>query len=98
MLRMTGVRFYKDLAPVIFLLSTAKLPTWGIRYGKWWAVQWVFDGWISLGIHIDFKHRRRSDAITFGPYIDLHLIKFIVSLGWNPAHSTDLERVISVSR
>ena len=94
MLRITGARFYKDLVPVIFLFKSK----WGIKYGKFWAIQWVFDGWISLGIHIDFKHRSRSDGITFGPYIDLHLIKFIVSLGWNPAYSTDLEKVISVSR
>ena len=71
---------------------------WHCRYGDWWMVQVVWDGWVSLGIHVDFKHRTDSFGHSFGPYVDLHLGIVIVSLGWHPAFSTDLERVSSVSR
>ena len=72
--------------------------TWGVRYGRWWMVQWVLDGWFSLGIHVDLKHRQRGDGVTFGPYIDLHLGVVILSLGWQPCYSTELEKCLSVSR
>jgi hypothetical protein len=71
---------------------------WGVRYGRWWMIQWVLDGWFSLGVHVDLKHRSRNDGLTFGPYIDLHLGVVVVSVGNNPAYSTDLERCLSVSR
>jgi len=61
-------------------------------------VQVIFDGWLSLGIHLDVRHRRDNFGNTFGPYMDLHLGVLILSLGWHPCFSTDLERVISVSR
>lgn len=71
---------------------------WRCRYGSWWMVQIVLDGWVSFGIHLDFKHRKDAWGNTFGPYVDLHLAVMILSLGWHPAYSTDLQRVISVSR
>lgn len=71
---------------------------WGIRYGRWWAVQWVLDGWFSLGVHIDLRHRRDSQGRSFGPYLDLHLGVVVVSIGWQPTLSGDLERALSISR
>jgi hypothetical protein len=71
---------------------------WGIRYGSWWAVQWVIDGWLSFGIHIDFKRRRDQQGRRYAPYIDLHLGIVILSFGVNPALSGDLEKAISVGR
>ena len=71
---------------------------YGVRYSRWWAVQWVLDGWFSLGIHIDFRHRRADSGRTYGPYLDLHLGVVVLSLGWQPIYSGDLERALSVSR
>jgi hypothetical protein len=71
---------------------------WRCRWGSWWMVQIVFDGWLSLGVHVDYKHRRDVFGHTFGPYVDFHLGKVILSLGWHPNFSSDLERVSSIAR
>lgn len=71
---------------------------WGIRYGRWWAVQWVLDGWLSLGVHVDLKTRVTNDDTRYGPYMDLHLGCVIVSVGRNPAYSGELERALGISR
>jgi len=62
-------------------------------------IQACFDGWISVGIHIDPWHRRDAKSgIYFGPYIDFHLICFIISLGVNPKYSGRIDVGCSVSR
>ena len=62
---------------------------WNIKHGKWWMIQWAFDSWISLGIHIDFKHRIASvTGEGYGPYIDFHIGFIIVSLGNKPYYSS----------
>ena len=61
-------------------------------------VQVILDGWLSFGIHLDFKHRHDVFGHSFGPYMDLHLGVLILSLGWHPYLSSDLERVSSVAR
>lgn len=71
---------------------------WGIRYGRWWALQWRFDHCYSFGVHIDLMRRPHAIVGSFGPYIDFHLLVIILSIGNNPAHSGELERCISVSR
>jgi hypothetical protein len=71
---------------------------WGIRYGRFWAVQWVIAPWVSLGIHVDLTRHVDSRGRTFGPYVDLHLLVLIVSFGWQPAYSGELERALSISR
>jgi len=44
---------------------------------------WPF-AWVSIGIHIDPKATWSSrHQKYFGPYIDLHLLFFIVSFGYN---------------
>lgn len=87
----------KGLAMPYFFVAP-KLENWHCRYGSWWMVQVVFDGWLSFGIHIDYKHRRDAWGHTYGPYIDFHLLKMILSIGYHPYLSTDLERVSSYSR
>lgn len=71
-----------------------------MRWGRWWAVQWCLDGWISLGVHIDFRSRITSgpEPTRYGPYLDLHLVCAIISLGVQPIYSGDLDAVSSVSR
>jgi hypothetical protein len=63
---------------------------WVIRHGKWWMVQWHFGGWISFGIHIDpIKRRTGRSGIRYGPYMDVHILWMILSIGFNPYYSTD---------
>jgi len=75
--------------------------TWHLKHGSWWMVQWCRDGWYSLGIHVETKTRI---ALTggmrrpYGPYVDLHFLWFIVSLGRRPAYAGELECSTSVSR
>lgn len=62
-------------------------------------VQWCLGGWLSLGIHIDFKTRYTGiPPVAYGPYVDLHLIVAILSLGRNPRYSGDIQTNCSVSR
>lgn len=70
---------------------------WGIRHGSWWAVQWRFDGCLSLGLHFDFVSRQGA-AGKYGPYLDIHFLVLTISVGRNPAYSGDLERALSISR
>jgi hypothetical protein len=69
---------------------------WNRRYGNWWMVQWAWDGWFSLGIHMDFRHRRRAE-FSYGPYVDLHLGVLILSLGWRPVYAGELDLHTSVA-
>jgi hypothetical protein len=71
---------------------------WNLRYGRWWMIQWQADGWFSLGLHLDFRRRRRADGIKYGPYLDVHLGWVIFSVGRNPAYSGDLDKLIGISR
>jgi hypothetical protein len=70
---------------------------WHRRYGDWWMVQWELDGWISLGIHIDFRHHRGINGHTYGPYVDLHLGVLILSLGRHPVYAGELDLKTSVA-
>jgi hypothetical protein len=70
---------------------------WHRRYGKWWMLQWELDGWLSLGIHLDFRHRHRGDGLAYGPYVDFHLGFVIVSLGLNPVYAGEIDLRTSVA-
>lgn len=50
-------------------------------------VQWSFDWTFSLGLHLDPVRRQWADGLTYGPYLDLHLGPFAVSLGCHPARA-----------
>jgi len=53
-------------------------------------IQWQLNGWLSLGIHVDWRARRRGDTgMRYGPYVDLHLGFVILSFGVNPQYSND---------
>lgn len=71
---------------------------WGVRYGNWWMIQWVLDGWFSVGVHVDIKTRITNSGAKYGPYIDLYLGVVTLSIGRNPSISSDLERSLSISR
>jgi hypothetical protein len=71
---------------------------WRCRYGSWWMVQVIWDGWLSLGVHLDLKRRHDAFGHTFGPYVDLHLGVVILSFGWHPYLSGDLERALGIAR
>lgn len=71
---------------------------WGIRYGRWWAIQWMLGPWLSIGVHVDGGRHVDSHGRRFGPYVDIHLISLIVSFGVGPAYSGELERALSISR
>lgn len=62
---------------------------WYIRHGSWWMLQWVWPAWWwSLGIHIDPRVTGRTEqGKPFGPYLDLHVWMFILSLGRNPVYT-----------
>lgn len=71
---------------------------WHLWHGRWWMVQACFDGWLSLGIHVDPRRRRTAEGERYAPYVDLHLGCFIVSLGVNPVRSGEIEASVGVSR
>jgi hypothetical protein len=61
---------------------------WGVHYGTWWMVQWSFDSTFSLGVHLDPKRRDfGGKGSTYGPYVDLHVGPFSLSVGWHPARA-----------
>jgi hypothetical protein len=70
---------------------------WHRHYGKWWMVQWAFDGWLSFGVHLDFRHRKRGDGTYYGPYIDIHFLCFVFSLGWLPIYAGDIDLHVSTA-
>lgn len=69
-----------------------------MRYGSWWAVQWSTDWFFSLGIHINIKRRITNGGVRFGPYVDLHLICAVISLGVNPIYAGEEHLKTSVGR
>lgn len=72
---------------------------WYLWFGKWWMVQCCLDGGLSLGVHIDLRCRRTGKTNQrYGPYIDLHVLCFIISIGVNPVYSGDLDALASYSR
>ena len=65
--------------------------SWHRAYGTWWMVTFAWAGWLSLGLHIDFCHHRRTPGKAYGPYIDLHLGVVVVSLGYRPIYAGEVE-------
>lgn len=60
---------------------------WAIYYGSWWMFQWSLDGTFSLGVHFDPRRRQWADHRVYGPYMDIHLGPFALSLGYQPARA-----------
>lgn len=61
------------------------MAVWHLKHGRWWMLQWCFAGWFSLGIHIEPRTGiTTKSGFRFGPYVDLHLGPFILSLGRRP--------------
>jgi hypothetical protein len=64
---------------------------WNMKWSRWWMIQWDFSGWVSFGIHIDFRRRTHArTGIKYGPYVDIHLPGVILSFGpdcyWATGH------------
>lgn len=74
------------------------MAAWHIRHGRWWMLQWSCNGWLSLGVHVDFRTRPARGGLTYGPYVDVHLGPVIVSVGNRPVYSGNLEASTSVAR
>lgn len=75
---------------------------WRVRYGRWWCVQWCRDGWLSLGLHADFRRRigymPDGTRMRYAPYLDLHVGWLMVSVGVNPVYAGHVYCDTSVSR
>ena len=56
--------------------------TWYDRRKSFWMVQLVVGWQFSFGIHVDFMRR----------YVDLHVLWFIFSVGYNAPYSSDFDR------
>lgn len=65
------------------------------RYGSWWAIQSVPG--LSLGVHLDTRSRFAVNDVRYGPYIDLHFIKWVVSVGVNPIYAGAIDLLESWS-
>ena len=62
-------------------------------------IQWQFDWWFSLGFHLDLRQRWSAiHQIHYGPYLDLHLGFFIISIGYHPVYSGELDASVSGGR
>jgi hypothetical protein len=56
---------------------------------KFFMFRSCFDWWFSFGIHIDFKKRKTGrDKIPYGPYLEIHFLWFILSIGYQPYYGT----------
>lgn len=63
---------------------------WHTAHGRWWAAHWCWDGFFSLGVHVDVKRRyAATDGARYGPYVDFHVGPAVLSLGVNPIRTTD---------
>lgn len=67
-----------------------------MRYGSWWAVQ--RNHGLSLGVHLELRRRRTNDGTRYGPYLDLHVVQWVVSVGVNPIYAGALDLRTSYSR
>jgi hypothetical protein len=54
---------------------------------------------VSLGVHVDSRRRRTgTEGLRYGPYVDLHLGRVVVSVGVNPIFAGDLDLLIPSAR
>ena len=56
-----------------------KVWLWG---GPCWAIQLYMNRYVSLGLHVDFAR----------PYVDLHVLWLIVSIGREPYRTAQVDR------
>lgn len=66
-------------------------------------LQWIspFNGWLSIGVHLDFASRTariNGREVRYGPYGDVHFGWVIISLGVNPVYSGEFDSSVSVGR
>jgi len=62
-------------------------------------LQWSFGKWFSLGIHADFRTGGIADSgKKYGPYVDLYVGPFALSLGRYPNYTHEQELILTHSR
>lgn len=69
-----------------------RYPLWG----SWWAIQ--RNAGFSLGLHLDWQSRVCGSGVPFGPYLDLHIGPFVLSVGRNPIYAGEIDLLQSFSR
>jgi len=67
-----------------------------MRYGSWWAIQ--RNSGLSLGVHLEVRSHVSGVGVRYGPYVDLHVIQWVVSVGVNPIYAGELHLKASYSR
>lgn len=70
---------------------------WFIKYGSWWGIQFSTAYAVQLGFHLELR-RRKSGATGYGPYLDIHIPCFIVSIGRHPMITGYLDSLMPSSR
>ncbi len=67
-----------------------------MHWGSWWACQ--RNSGLSLGLHVELRQHVSGAGVRYGPYLDLHLIQWVVSIGVNPIYAGELHLKSSYSR
>jgi len=74
---------------------------WHIKSGRWWMLQYSWNWWLSLGIHVDLRHHPTDTPElrpAYGPYVDLHVGPAILSLGNRPVYTAVEEAQLTTCR
>jgi hypothetical protein len=67
-----------------------------MKWGSWWAIQ--TNSGLSLGIHLEPRSHMCSSGTRYGPYVDFHILCFVVSVGRNPIYAGEFHLLRSYSR
>lgn len=74
---------------------------WVIKSGRWWMLQYSWNWWLSLGIHVDFRHHPTDTPElrpAYGPYVDFHVGPAIFSVGNRPVYTAVEEAQLTTCR
>jgi hypothetical protein len=58
------------------------MATWKEIHNKYFMLHWCFD-W-----HFSLRRKTGKDKIIYGPYIDIHFLWYIFSIGYQPYWGT----------
>lgn len=67
-----------------------------MRYGSWWALQ--RNSGLSFGVHVEPRSHVSGAGVRYGPYVDVHVVQWVVSVGVNPIYAGELHLKASYSR
>lgn len=81
---------------------TGTFPKWYMIWGRWWLVYWTLDLTFSLGVHVEPHCRpynlKTGEHSSYGPYVDIHLPMFVISLGNNPVYMEAIDALRRYAR